>query len=126
MLRTIIIGGGFGGLPLARELGRRGLPAAVLERTLSVTPVGAGIIMNPNAMAVLEANGLAPCVRAHGVPYLGRDTCDRRGRRLATRDYRPLYVAGRLAEGTLVHRAHLHECLAGGLPAGTVRLARPA
>ncbi|PYM18071.1 MAG: hypothetical protein DMD81_06970 [Candidatus Rokuibacteriota bacterium] len=122
MLRTLIVGGGIGGLSLARELGRRGLSATVLERAPKLAAVGAGIIMNPNAMAVLEANGLAACVREAGVPYLGRDTHDQRGRRLATRDYRPLYAAGRLAQGALVHRAHLHECLADGVSPGTVYL----
>jgi 2-polyprenyl-6-methoxyphenol hydroxylase-like FAD-dependent oxidoreductase len=84
--------------------------------------VGAGIIMNPNAMAVLEQNGLASCVRAQSCPYLARDTFDHRGRWLTTRDYRPLYAAGRLAVGTLAHRVQLHQCLHDGLPAGTVHL----
>jgi 2-polyprenyl-6-methoxyphenol hydroxylase-like FAD-dependent oxidoreductase len=120
MFRTLVVGGGIGGLSLARELTRRGLPVSVFERAPKLEVVGAGIIMNPNAMAVLERNGLAACVRADSAPYLGRDTLDQRGRRLATRDYRPLYDAGRLAPGALVHRAQLHECLADGLPAGTV------
>ena len=122
VLSTLIVGGGIAGLSLAHELGRRGLPAVVLERAPRLGSVGAGIIMNPNAMAVLEANGLADRVRARSAPYLGRDTHDRRGRRLATRDYRPLYAAGRLAAGALLHRAHLHECLAARVPAEMVRL----
>ena len=122
MLRTLILGGGIGGLSLARELGRRGLPATVLERAPKLTPVGAGIIMNPNAMAVLDANGLATCVRAESAPYLGRDTHDHHGRLLAARDYRPLYASGRLAPGALVHRAHLHECLADGVSPDLVHL----
>src|SRR5262245_238062 len=121
-LSTIVVGGGIGGLSLARELGRAGLSVVVLERAAKLTTVGAGIIMNPNAMAVLEANGLAQCVRARSSPYLARDTFDQRGRRLATRDYRPLYAEGRLAVGALCHRAHLHDCLYDGLPAGTVHL----
>jgi 2-polyprenyl-6-methoxyphenol hydroxylase-like FAD-dependent oxidoreductase len=121
-LSTIVVGGGIGGLSLARELGRAGLSVVVLERAAKLTTVGAGIIMNPNAMAVLEGNGLAECVRARSAPYLARDTYDHRGRRLATRDYRPLYAEGRLAIGALCHRAHLHECLYDGLPAGTVHL----
>src|SRR5215510_4410620 len=121
-LSTIIVGGGIGGLSLARELGRRGLAAVVLERAPKLATVGAGIIMNPNAMAVLEANGLAECVRSRSAPYLARDTFDERGRRLATRDYRPLYAAGRLAIGALCHRAHLHECLYDRLPPGSVHL----
>jgi 2-heptyl-3-hydroxy-4(1H)-quinolone synthase len=121
-LSTIVVGGGIGGLSLARELGRAGLAVVVLERAAKLATVGAGIIMNPNAMAVLEANGLARCVRARSAPYLARDTYDHRGRRLATRDYRPLYAEGRLAVGALCHRAHLHECLHDGLPDGTVHL----
>jgi 2-polyprenyl-6-methoxyphenol hydroxylase-like FAD-dependent oxidoreductase len=117
---TIIIGGGIGGLSLARELTLRGLPCVVLEKTGELSPGGTGIIMNPNAMRVLEGNGLADGLRARGWPYLARDTLDHRGRWLATRDYRPLYEAGRLAVGTLVHRAHLHDTLFRGLPDGTV------
>jgi len=119
-LSTIVVGGGIGGLSLARELVIAGLPVVVLERTPKLGTVGAGIIMNPNAMRVLEENGLAPCVRSRSCPYLARDTFDHRGRRLATRDYRPLYANGRLAVGALLHRAHLQECLYNGLPAGTV------
>jgi 2-heptyl-3-hydroxy-4(1H)-quinolone synthase len=121
-LSTLVVGGGIGGLSLARELGRAGLPVVVLERASKLATVGAGIIMNPNAMRVLEANGLASCVRSRSSPYLARDTFDHRGRWLATRDYRPLYAEGRLAVGALCHRAHLHDCLHDGLPAGTVRL----
>ena len=47
--------------------------------------------MNPNAMRVLERNGLADEVRRDSWPYLTRETRDRSGRLLATRDYRPLY-----------------------------------
>ena len=122
MLRTLILGGGIAGLSLARELAGRGLSTTILERGSRLGSVGAGIIVNPNAMAVLEGNGLADGVRARSAPYLGRDTLDCRGRWLATRDYRPLYAAGRLCAGALVHRAHLHECLAGGVPGGAVRL----
>lgn len=63
MFTTIVVGGGIGGLSLARELTLRGWPATVLERTPKLEVVGAGIIMNPNAMTVLERNGLAACVR---------------------------------------------------------------
>ncbi|MGH7342084.1 MAG: FAD-dependent monooxygenase, partial [Candidatus Rokuibacteriota bacterium] len=91
-LSTIVVGGGIGGLSLGRELGRAGLPVVVLERAPKLGTVGAGIIMNPNAMGVLEANGLAASVRSRSAPYLARDTFDHRGRRLATRDYRPLYA----------------------------------
>lgn len=119
-LRIVVVGGGIGGLSLARELVLRKLGVVVLERASKLGTVGAGIIMNPNAMRVLEMNGLAASVRAQSRPYLARATFDQRGRWLATRDYRPLYASGRLAAGALVHRAHLHQGLYDGLPPDTV------
>jgi 2-polyprenyl-6-methoxyphenol hydroxylase-like FAD-dependent oxidoreductase len=122
-ISTLVVGGGIGGLSLARELTRRGLPVTVLEKAARIVPVGAGIIMNPNAMGVLERNGLADALRANAWPYLARETCDAHGRLLARRDYRPLYDAGKLPVGALVHRAHLLEVLFRGVPAGIVRFA---
>ena len=120
-ISTLVVGGGIGGLSLARELALRKLPVTVLEKAPKSMPVGAGIIMNPNAMRVLERNGLAPALRAQSWPYLQRETADRRGRTLALRDYSPLYEAGKLARGALVHRAHLHDVLYSGVPQGVVR-----
>jgi 2-heptyl-3-hydroxy-4(1H)-quinolone synthase len=77
--------------------------------------------MNPNAMGVLERNGLADEVRRDSWPYLARETRDQRGRLLATRDYKPLYESGKLAQGALVHRAKLLDALFRSLPAGTVQ-----
>src|SRR5687767_12054324 len=77
--------------------------------------------MNPNAMGVLERNGLADQVRSDSWPYLARETRDQRGRLLATRDYGPLYEKGTLAQGALVHRAHLLDVLYRSLPPGTVQ-----
>src|SRR5262245_14094608 len=119
-MKPVIVGGGIGGLSLARELALRGVKSVVLERAPQLNPVGAGIIMNPNAMRVLERNGLAAQVRRQSWPYLTRETCDHRGRLLAIRDYRPLYDSGKLAEGALVHRAHLLEVLYRSLPRDSV------
>src|SRR6185503_2826159 len=120
MVSILIVGGGIGGLSIARELSLRGLQPKVLERAPQLNPVGAGIIMNPNAMGVLERNGLAEQVRADSWPYLTRETRDHTGRLLATRDYKPLYERGRLAQGALVHRAHLLDVLYRSLPPGMV------
>ena len=119
-MKVVVVGGGIGGLSAARELALRGIKPTVLERAPQLNPVGAGIIMNPNAMAVLERNGLAAEVRRDSWPYLTRETRDQRGRLLATRDYRPLYEAGKLSQGALVYRAHLLDVLFRSLPPGTV------
>ena len=123
-MKVLIVGGGIGGLSAARELALRGILATVLEKAPQLNPVGAGIIMNPNAMRVLERNGLADEVRRDSWPYLTRETRDQSGRLLAERDYRPLYESGKLARGCLVHRAHLLDVLYRSLPAGTVRFNR--
>ena len=121
MISTLVVGGGIGGLSLARELAIRDLPVTVLEKAAQLNPVGAGIIMNPNAMRVLERNGLAEVLRPNAWPYLMRETRDRRGRLLAVRDYRPLYDSGKLSTGALVHRAHLLDALHRGVPREAVR-----
>jgi 2-polyprenyl-6-methoxyphenol hydroxylase-like FAD-dependent oxidoreductase len=126
MISTLVIGGGIGGLSVAREFALRGLPVTVLERAPRLNPVGAGIIMNPNAMAVLERNGLAAALRANAWPYLARETFDARGELLAVRDYRPLYESGRLVQGALVHRAHLLDVLYGGVPREAVHFGAAA
>ena len=123
-MKVVIVGGGIGGLSIARELALRGIASTVLERAPQLNPVGAGIIMNPNAMRVLERNGLADEVRRDSWPYLTRETRDRDGRLLATRDYRPLYDSGKLAQGALVHRAHLLDVLYRSLPPGTVQFGK--
>jgi 2-polyprenyl-6-methoxyphenol hydroxylase-like FAD-dependent oxidoreductase len=123
---VLIVGGGIGGLSLARELAIRGMKATVLEKAPQLNPVGAGIIMNPNAMRVLERNGLADEVRRDSWPYLTRETRDRRGRLLATRDYRPLYESGKLSVGALVHRAHLLDVLYRSLAPETVSFGKTA
>src|SRR5947199_6031908 len=101
MISTLVIGGGIGGLSLARELTIRGLPVTVLEKAAQLNPIGAGIIINPNAMRVLERNGLAEALRRDAWPYLMRETCDHRGRLLAVRDYRPLSDSGEPSTGPL-------------------------
>jgi len=79
-LRTVIVGGGLAGLSPARELMQRGMQATVLERAPKLTSVGAGVIMNPNAMTVLERDGHAASVRAQSCPYVARETHSHRSR----------------------------------------------
>lgn len=61
-----IIGGGIAGLSAAVALKQQGFEARVFERATSVKPVGAGIILSPNAMYILEQLRLGEVVRAEG------------------------------------------------------------
>ena len=63
---VLIVGGGIGGLTLALALKRAGIPVEVWERVASYKPVGAGIGLAINAMAVLRALGVGAQVEAAG------------------------------------------------------------
>jgi 2-polyprenyl-6-methoxyphenol hydroxylase-like FAD-dependent oxidoreductase len=65
---VIIVGGGIGGLTLALELHRVGVPARVFEAVPEVTPVGVGITLLPHATRVLAELGLLEELVARGVP----------------------------------------------------------
>jgi 2-polyprenyl-6-methoxyphenol hydroxylase-like FAD-dependent oxidoreductase len=56
--RVLIAGGGIGGLSAAIALGRRGIPATVIERSSFADQTGAGIQLGPNATAVLRELGV--------------------------------------------------------------------
>lgn len=110
---VLVVGAGIGGLTLAGALARRGLRVRVWERAEGFEPVGAGISLQPNAWAVLEALGVAlpPEAMAALGPVAVRDA---RGRALLALD-----AAANLASTYAIHRADLHTALlafAAGVP----------
>jgi 2-polyprenyl-6-methoxyphenol hydroxylase-like FAD-dependent oxidoreductase len=80
---VLIVGAGIAGLTAAIALARRGVEACVIERAPTFAPAGAGITLQPNATAVLDALGVAfdpadvlpmgqgSMVDARGRPLLG-------------------------------------------------------
>jgi salicylate hydroxylase len=58
-MRTAIIGGGLGGLAAALFLRRAGLDAIVYEQAQELRELGAGIVVAPNMVRVLDSLGLA-------------------------------------------------------------------
>jgi 2-polyprenyl-6-methoxyphenol hydroxylase-like FAD-dependent oxidoreductase len=66
--RIAIVGAGIGGLATAIALRLRGFDADVYEAADTLLPVGAGILMQPNAMKVLARLGLAGAVERAGIP----------------------------------------------------------
>lgn len=56
--RVLVVGAGIGGLTAAIALGRHGVHVDVAEQALEFRPVGAGISLGPNAIAVLDSLGV--------------------------------------------------------------------
>lgn len=63
-MRTIVIGGGIGGLTAAIALGRRGWDVTVLEQAPRLEPVGSGLAIAVNGLRALDVIGLGDPVRA--------------------------------------------------------------
>ena len=120
MNRAIIIGAGIGGLAVARGLLARGWDVVVYEQAPSFRPVGAGLTLAPNAVRALDWLGVGDELRersaAHGA--LGIRTPS--GRWLLRTPVEAL-EARFGAPSFALHRATLHEILARGIPAATIR-----
>ena len=57
-LKILIVGGGIGGLALAVALQKVGLTAVIWERSPEIREIGAGLLLTPNAVWVLQQLGL--------------------------------------------------------------------
>jgi 2-polyprenyl-6-methoxyphenol hydroxylase-like FAD-dependent oxidoreductase len=121
-MKITIAGAGIAGLTAALVLGRRGHKVVVLERSPQINPLGAGIVLAPNALRVLSALGVK--VDRFGEPIRRLSIRDNAGNALETTDIaRILPDAG----PTLAfHRAELHQALLEALsPAIELRLGTP-
>jgi len=122
-MRIVVVGGGIGGLTVARSLWRAGFDVLVLEQARQYAEVGAGVQLGPNATRVLERLGLGERMAEIGVtPAAVRmlrwaDDSVLSDMRIAqdaqARFGAPYYT---------VYRPDLIEILSEGLPAGMVRL----
>ncbi len=60
---VVVAGGGIGGMTAALLLGSAGASVRLLERVAKPAAVGAGILLQPNGLAVLYALGLGEALR---------------------------------------------------------------
>lgn len=112
-----IIGGGIGGVILARALLERGFDCHIFEQAPAFGEIGAGVQVTPNAVKVLKALGLGQSLADVGFlpeAMVGRDwqTSDELFRS-------PLKAVTRDAFGAEfyhVHRADLHTILTKDIP----------
>jgi 2-polyprenyl-6-methoxyphenol hydroxylase-like FAD-dependent oxidoreductase len=120
---VLIIGGGIGGLALARALDRHGVACRVFERAASWRPAGAGIAIQAAALTALRHIGLREQVIAAGCEMDRGRITTWKGRVLQDADLRFL----RAEFGTPVvalHRARLHEVLLRGMGGQRVHLGK--
>ncbi|MBP8062335.1 MAG: FAD-dependent monooxygenase [Brevundimonas sp.] len=104
-----IIGAGPAGLAAALMLVRQGRDVVVFERFAQAGPVGAGFMLQPTGLAVLDQLGLSPAVEAMAQPIdhlFGREF--RRGRIVLDVRYADL---NRPRPALGVHRAALFDVL---------------
>ena len=118
-LRVAVVGCGTAGSAAALLLSRAGHDVVVLERVLEPLPVGAGIMMQPSGLLVLERLGLAGRILERGsrVDRLVCETAD--GGSILDLRYAAL---GEGLFGVGLHRGVLFETLFGALRASAVRV----
>jgi 2-polyprenyl-6-methoxyphenol hydroxylase-like FAD-dependent oxidoreductase len=109
-MNVIIIGGGIGGLALARALALRDIPCRVYERAPGFADCGAALTMWSNGMRALRALGLDADVAAGGWPIVSSDVRRPDGSRLMTT---PVALVSRQCGSPTfgMRRAVLHNAL---------------
>jgi len=118
--RTIIVGGGVGGMAFAAALHRLGLPFVLLERAPELSEVGSGLGVLPGAVRALRTLGVGDELFARGAPFRRFFVCSAAGDELAEVSFTRIFEqAG--CPGYVLHRGALHAALAARVPADAVR-----
>jgi len=105
--RTLVIGGGIGGLTAAAALSKRGVDVRVVEQAAKFETVGAGITIQANANAVLQALEIE-LPDEDVVPIGSVELVDARGRALVQGDPDEILPE---PPSINIHRADLHRAL---------------
>ena len=118
-MRIGVVGCGTAGAASALLLAERGDSVKLLERVTDPAPVGAGLLLQPTGLAVLDHLGLRDAVVASGarIERLHGETAG--GRLVMDLRYD---LAGPGLFGLGIHRGALFSALAGALPARGVEL----
>lgn len=122
-MNVLIAGAGIGGLTLAAALQKEGIDARVVERAKKLEPVGAGLVVQINAMRALAHYGFVDAVLTAGVSLDETVLFDWRGRVLTKGSLAP-FVEKYGQRMLCAHRARLHEALRGLLTPDTLELGR--
>jgi len=93
----------------------------VLERATAIHPAGAGLALQPNAMAVLATLGLDDAVAAAGAALSRAVLLDPSGRPLGPETRIERIFESPAARVVALHRARLHDVLLGAAGSAVVR-----
>ena len=117
----LIAGGGIGGLTLAALLKRRGRECLVLERAPRFAPLGAGLVLQPNAVKALRIGGIDQEVVSRGSAMQRMQIRDDGGRVLSSVEAASFLTA--FSAGVAgFHRATLHAALLDLIEPRSIRL----
>lgn len=118
--RTIIVGGGVGGMAFAAALERLGLPFVLLERARELGEVGSGLGVLPGAVRALRTLGVGEELFARGAPFRRFVVCSSRGQELAEVSFTRIFErAG--CPGYVLHRGALHAALTARVQHDAIR-----
>jgi 2-polyprenyl-6-methoxyphenol hydroxylase-like FAD-dependent oxidoreductase len=106
---VLVVGAGIAGLAASLLLARSGRDVTLIERFAEPAAVGAGIMLQPNGLAVLEGLGLANALRRAGRPMRRMEVRDDHARILGAASM-PDFGGG-LDHYVAIHRADLHRTL---------------
>jgi 2-polyprenyl-6-methoxyphenol hydroxylase-like FAD-dependent oxidoreductase len=115
--RVVIAGGGIGGLAATLALQQHGIHSIVCEQAAELREVGAGLLLSPNAVRVLEALGIGDVARSVGRVIGEWRILDPHGRRL----HAMRAEHDRISTLSL-HRADLQRLLCDRVPRQTLKL----
>lgn len=118
--QILVVGGGIAGLTLAIALTQHGHRVEVIERTPEWKPVGAGIMLQANAVAILNALGLREKIESYGFYVSSMQVTDRNGRILSSLDFKALEAE--LGPSYALHRADLHASLLNHCAHAAIRM----
>jgi salicylate hydroxylase len=108
----LVVGAGIGGLTAALTLARAGIDVTVIERAQTLSEVGAGIQLSPNASRILVNLGLGGALHDAAVyPDAIRIFSTRSGGEVATLPLGAHFAARYGAPYLVIHRADLQTAL---------------
>ena len=120
-LEVGVVGCGVAGQAAAILLARQGHRVTVFERFAEPRPLGAGLLLQPTGLAVLDALGLGDAAHARGAKVHGLQARTAGGRAVLDLDYTDLHPA---AHGLGIRRSDLFDLLHGALLASRATLVR--